>query len=550
MLATLPLTIAPASAFLSPVRRTREPAARLTDAWLAEAKDGLVQMLRSDHPWVEQSLAVFTVLSGNAPPMPRAKSWWHGEYTLRSSRAVVEAVEALSQQHFSLNGHVNIQAGASSSEALEVSIPLDGGVVMHLSGSLLHRTIDGDKSGGLFTATLDASELVMTTRTPAAAEALQDCEGAMGARLPRADTPWKVRLRPLFVDDDLLLLRETSRPKGRDLLLVVLTRRLTDDECAEEEERDDKAVVETARDAATDTAQEAAAAGAARQRINRDEWIAQRSGTVQAPATSAEGTATAMEAPPPQPSETAEEEASFSSLMNCARELRSSWEAIDTPRVDGLPADVAALLGGRLLIGPYPIPILPPGATPALAKLDYLRRVLAVGGACFVSLEDELPWQLERWPQDGQRRHARYAPYADAHHRKLARVELTYLYCPMVAGAAPADGLGAGSSILSLLGQLLSHYESGGRGAVYVHCVEADAGRAALVGACTLSLFHPTLSHAAIWQRVEDAYAARPMPAAPPSLTEVQRRFLQSFVSAVRCWERAPLAPDLRRPLI
>ena len=43
--------------------RARILKAELTEAWLEESKAGLVQMLRENHPWVEQSRAVFTMLA-------------------------------------------------------------------------------------------------------------------------------------------------------------------------------------------------------------------------------------------------------------------------------------------------------------------------------------------------------------------------------------------------------------------------------------------------------------------------------------------------------
>ena len=60
----------------------------VSDAWIFESKLGLVQMLREHRPFEQQSLAVFSMLAANAPPLPAADtSWWRGEYSLRSSHA-------------------------------------------------------------------------------------------------------------------------------------------------------------------------------------------------------------------------------------------------------------------------------------------------------------------------------------------------------------------------------------------------------------------------------------------------------------------------------
>ena len=44
----------------------------VSDAWVFESKLGLVQMLREHRPFEQQSLAVFSMLAANAPPLPAA----------------------------------------------------------------------------------------------------------------------------------------------------------------------------------------------------------------------------------------------------------------------------------------------------------------------------------------------------------------------------------------------------------------------------------------------------------------------------------------------
>ena len=50
------------------------------------------------------------------------------------------------------------------------------------------------------------------------------CETILRPSLPDGDAPFVATLRPLFVDNDLMLLREMSRPKGREVLMLVLSR--------------------------------------------------------------------------------------------------------------------------------------------------------------------------------------------------------------------------------------------------------------------------------------------------------------------------------------
>ena len=159
-----------------------------------------------------------------------------------------------------------------------------------------------------------------------------------------------------------------------------------------------------------------------------------------------------------------------------------------------------------------------------------------------------------RGPAGNQTRLVRYAAYADARQRRLARPQLTYLHCPIVAGGAPrlndepptaagsADSAGSGDDdrgLLRLLDAMLQHYEGGG-GGLYLHGgVDAADGRAVLVGACLLSLLAPTLQHTAVLEQAERAYRGA---ATPLRLSTRQRDFVRSFVSAVRSWERSDVA--------
>lgn len=216
------------------------------------------------------------------------------------------------------------------------------------------------------------------------------------------------------------------------------------------------------------------------------------------------------------------------------------------------------LVNDRLMLGQYPHcqPAVP-GPDEEAAR-THLRRVLEAGIDCFVQLQAELPPQgnAAAWPADGVRLadakdvarwpapFVRYAADVDriAESMDDAPSAISYLHCPIVDLSVPTDGLGAGSSLLTLLDEMLTHYEGGGR-AIYVHCW-GGRGRTGLVGACLYSLMRPDLNGDAVLSLVQAAYDSRSGADTMPSelkrspQTPAQRQFVQSFVRAVRAARR------------
>ena len=136
--------------------RTRPLKLRLTDAWLAESKDGLVQMLREDRPFVDQSLATFAMITSNAPPMPSSNGWWRGRYTLRSSFPIAAALGELGDESQGLLKGVPVSISTSGApfandddnflqlltdDDIEMEMNLKCGIGLRLTGSLRHRTM-------------------------------------------------------------------------------------------------------------------------------------------------------------------------------------------------------------------------------------------------------------------------------------------------------------------------------------------------------------------------------------------------------------------------
>lgn len=111
----------------------------VSDAWVFESKLGLQQMLSNNRPFEQQSLAVFSMLAANAPPLPAADtSWWRGEYTLRSSHALAEWLEDESDQQLLESSLVSISI---VDERVEVRMQLACGLSLLFEGAIEVRAV-------------------------------------------------------------------------------------------------------------------------------------------------------------------------------------------------------------------------------------------------------------------------------------------------------------------------------------------------------------------------------------------------------------------------
>ena len=257
-----------------------------------------------------------------------------------------------------------------------------------------------------------------------------------------------------------------------------------------------------------------------------------------------------------------------SSLSRRGRALGTSWWGADSPQLKKgftFPSSYTKegevrgwcnwLVEERLMLGQYPHcqPAVP-GPSREDAKA-HLEAVLDAGIDCFVSLQAELPPQQDEaaWPEEGVRLgndedrarwpepFVRYAADIDAIAATTTSSSTTttiqYLHCLIVDLSIPQM-----PRLLTLLDELLAHYESGGR-AAYIHCW-GGRGRAGLVGACMLSLLRPDLDANAVLDAVQTGYDSRRGAETMPSTlkrspqTEPQRKFVRSFVSSVRASRR------------
>jgi hypothetical protein len=203
------------------------------------------------------------------------------------------------------------------------------------------------------------------------------------------------------------------------------------------------------------------------------------------------------------------------------------------------------LIRGKLLVGMYPHCWPAEEVRSEQDAESHLRALLDSGVDCFACVQSEAPpqtddlaWEAADMPSRG----VRYAPAAAEMAEQMGLAvddapPLNFLHCPIDAKRTPRDGLAQNATILQLLDDLLSHYEAGGR-CVYIHSA-LGTGRAAVVGACLLSLLRPELDAKAVLAVVRAGYETRGGDDNTPTPENVlQSRFVGSFVSAVRAAKR------------
>ena len=202
------------------------------------------------------------------------------------------------------------------------------------------------------------------------------------------------------------------------------------------------------------------------------------------------------------------------SLARRAVALQESWSSTAGTDAYALGDDEPCawanwLMPERLLIGESPI-----GASAAETQ-ERRRVLLAVGVDCFARIQSDESTE----------------PSMAAGAAALDLPPSASLEYTLAAERVPTDGLGENATLLLLLDAMLQHYESGGV-SIYVHS-EHGRGRAALVGACMLSLLRPKLDAKRLLALVQKAHDARGG-ATASSPTYAQGRFVSSFVSSVR----------------
>jgi len=116
------------------------------------------------------------------------------------------------------------QSGAIVIETDLLVLGCDTG--LRVSGSLQHGMVPGDDTG-LLRATLDGTEFFEPSDEFGITKALNKCEADLRPIMPSKEAKRVATFKALFLDEAMMLLRETSKlPEGRDEPLTLVLKRL------------------------------------------------------------------------------------------------------------------------------------------------------------------------------------------------------------------------------------------------------------------------------------------------------------------------------------
>jgi len=174
----------------------------------------------------EQGLALIDDLVASAPPVPGDKVWWLGRFVLQSSYVVAEALRDAGKWRLLDGAPVSVVTTGQDGHVLEIETDLlvlgcDTG--LRISGSLQHDGI-ADDDAGLLRITLDHSEFFEPSDEFGITKALNKCEAELRPQLPSKEAPLTATLRPEFVDDSMVILRDAGKLKDRGPIAFVLSR--------------------------------------------------------------------------------------------------------------------------------------------------------------------------------------------------------------------------------------------------------------------------------------------------------------------------------------
>ncbi|KOO22167.1 hypothetical protein Ctob_001135, partial [Chrysochromulina tobinii] len=171
----------------------------------------------------DEGLALIEELAVRAPPII-AGSWWTGRFVMSSSYLVADALKGLGMWRLLDGAPVSVAVMGERVELETDLLVLGCGTGLRVRGSLqLQSLVDGTDA---VRVTLDGSDFFEPTEEFGIAKALVKCEAELLPKLPSKDAPFTMLLRPTFVDEAILLLRETEiEPKERETpLTLVLSR--------------------------------------------------------------------------------------------------------------------------------------------------------------------------------------------------------------------------------------------------------------------------------------------------------------------------------------
>lgn len=214
------------------------------------------------------------------------------------------------------------------------------------------------------------------------------------------------------------------------------------------------------------------------------------------------------------------------------------------------------LIPNLIMVGQYPGQVPEVGGPTADEVRHFLECITSTGEEgnnvrLFCSLQSELPSQDDyaTWnakdgmiflePESVRRRFphpfTHYAPVVKELLLGQENDDPTFLHSPIKDLNVPSSQEPLQKLLLQLLDFMVIKEDSGGGGAIYLHCW-GGRGRAGLVGSCLLSLIWPSLTAEDILERVQTGYASRlghdrmPSGLARSPQTSEQRDFVTQFV--------------------
>ena len=192
------------------VLHSRRIPARMCDDALAANKASLLAALADGAALDDGSRATFDAIASDAPGVngDMANSYWLGRYQLRSTDALAQAI-----QDAGCSKRVEAELLAApddvfldvTNEGKDLASRVAGAA--RITGSVQHGAIPGDDVG-LLRATLENC----------------DDDGVAGAIAEAGKKAMTATMKPVFVDADMMLLRESGKPQGREPLELVLSR--------------------------------------------------------------------------------------------------------------------------------------------------------------------------------------------------------------------------------------------------------------------------------------------------------------------------------------
>lgn len=208
-----------------PVRTSTRAVARLSNEPLGKVKDAIVQALLYNKVPSDEIIAAMATMVDTGQPVADG-NWCVGKYILRSSHVVASWLRDAGKWRMLDGAPVIVAVAGDGDVVLETDLLVSGcDTGLRIFGKLLPASDEG----GIFDLTLNSSEFFEPSEEFGITKALKKCEAELRPKLPAKDASASMALRPVFVDDTMVLLREEGQPDQRNTMTLVLSRMPSDE---------------------------------------------------------------------------------------------------------------------------------------------------------------------------------------------------------------------------------------------------------------------------------------------------------------------------------